>query len=135
MDLCVTHADEVFAGLADIDAWSVVIDGCATLDRPLDDAELRRALETFGDYADLKSPWFLGHSRAVALLAGGAARHVGLPEADVELVTRAGLVCRLGIIGVAAGTWNRPGPLSMMEWDRVHAVPYVTERIFDASRR
>jgi HD-GYP domain-containing protein (c-di-GMP phosphodiesterase class II) len=31
-------------------------------------------LEIFADYADLKSPWFLGHSRAVAELAAAAAR-------------------------------------------------------------
>ena len=32
---------------------------------------LDRALEAFGDFADLKSPLALGHSRGVAVLAAG----------------------------------------------------------------
>ena len=129
VDVCVAHADAVLAGLDAADAWSSVIAGCAPLDRELDDVELRSALETFADYADIKSPWFLGHSRAVAALAGEAARVAGLPPADVELVERAGFVCRLGIIGVGSGTWNRPAALSSIEWERVRTVPWLTERV------
>ena len=106
-----------------------MIDGCAALDHEMDDAELRAALETFADYADVKSTWFLGHSRAVASLAGAAARVVRLPAGVVELVERAGLVCRLGTIGVSAGTWNRSGALSRIEWERVRTAPYLTERV------
>ncbi len=79
------------------------------------------ALETFADYADVKSTWFLGHSRAVAALA--------------ELIERARLVCRLGTIGVSAGTWNRTGALSRIEWERVRNVPYLTERVLKRQRR
>jgi HD-GYP domain-containing protein (c-di-GMP phosphodiesterase class II) len=129
VDVCVAHAPAIFGDLDTIDAWSLVIDGCAALDHDMDDAELRAALETFADYADVKSPWFLGHSRAVASLAGAAARLVRLPAGVVELVERAGLVCRLGTIGVSAGTWNRSGPLSRIEWERVRTAPYLTERI------
>ena len=38
-------------------------------------------------------------------------------------------MCRLGTIGVASGTWNRPRPLSRIEWKRVRTVPYLTERV------
>jgi HD-GYP domain-containing protein (c-di-GMP phosphodiesterase class II) len=129
VDACVAHASEIFAGLDEIDAWTSVIDGCASLDRELDGAELRSSLETFADYADLKSPWFLGHSRAVSALAAEAARRAGLPPRDVEIVEWAGLVCRLGTIGVSAATWARPGSLSRGERERVRTVPYLTERI------
>lgn len=41
----------------------------------------RLAGEVFGDLADLKSPYFAGHSRAVAALAAAAAAgQLGLPE-------------------------------------------------------
>jgi HD-GYP domain-containing protein (c-di-GMP phosphodiesterase class II) len=129
VDVCSAQASSVYGDLDTVDTWGVVIDGSAALDHEMDDAELRSALETFADYADIKSPWFLGHSRAVAALAGAAAREVRLPAGVVELVERAGLVCRLGTIGVAAGTWNRPGPLSRIEWERVRTAPYLTERV------
>ena len=129
VDVCVTQAAQIFAGLDTVDAWSVVIEGCATLDREMDDGELRAALEAFADYADLKSPWFLGHSRAVGALAAEAARRARLPASDVQLAERAGFVCRLGAIGVGSGTWNRAGLLSPIEWERVRTVPYLTERV------
>jgi HD-GYP domain-containing protein (c-di-GMP phosphodiesterase class II) len=129
VDVCIAHSAEVFADLDAVDAWSVVIEGCSTLDREMDESELRAALETFADYADVKSPWFLGHSRAVAALAAEAARRAQLPAAEVELVEQAGFVCRIGTIGVGSGTWNRPGALSGIEWERVRSVPYLTERV------
>jgi HD-GYP domain-containing protein (c-di-GMP phosphodiesterase class II) len=135
VDVCIAHSDEIFADLDAVDAWNVVIEGCATLDREMDEAELRAALETFADYADVKSPWFIGHSRAVAALAAEAARRAQLPEADVELVERAGFVCRIGMIGVGSGTWNRPTALSPIEWERVRSVPYLTERVLKRQPR
>jgi HD-GYP domain-containing protein (c-di-GMP phosphodiesterase class II) len=112
-----------------VDAWGVVIRGCAPLDSAMDEAGLQAALRTFADYADVKSPWFLGHSRAVGALAAEAAQRMGLPAETVEIVEHAGLVCRLGGIGVSAATWARPGPLSSIEWERVRTVPYLTERV------
>ncbi len=135
VDLCLADAAEIFADLDTVDAWSAVIEGCATLDREMDDVELRAALETFADYADVKSPWFLGHSRAVASLAAEAARRARLPAMDVDLVERAGFVCRLGTIGVSASTWDRPGALSRIEWERVRNVPYLTERVLKRQPR
>lgn len=127
--LCCRRATEVFDDLDTVDAWGVVIDGCSALDRRLDESELMTILEIFADYADLKSPLFLGHSRAVAALAADAGRLAGLREADVALVERAALVYRLGVIGVSTGIWDKPGPLSSIEWERVRTVPYLTERV------
>ena len=129
VDICRNNAAQIFGELDAVDAWSFVIDGCSSLDREMDEAELGAALETFADYADVKSPWFLGHSRALGALAAEAARQARLPAAEVGLVERAGFVCRLGTIGVSGGTWDRPGPLSAIEWERVRTVPYLTERV------
>ena len=73
VELCVRTPERIFGDLDTIDAWDVVIAGCADLDRTLDTHQLSAALETLGDYADLKCPWFLGHSRAVAALSADAA--------------------------------------------------------------
>lgn len=133
VDLCVQHADELFAGLDDVDTWSVVIAGCAPLDRPLAEPELTTALETPADYADLKSPWYLGHSRAVSALAGQAAGASGL--AEPEGVRRAGLVHRLGSIGVSTSVWDKTEPWSANERERVRTVPYLTERVLSRQPR
>jgi HD-GYP domain-containing protein (c-di-GMP phosphodiesterase class II) len=127
--LCHEHEDRIFGDLASVDAWGVVIAGCAALDRNLDDDELMGALGTFADFADLKSPWFLGHSRAVASLAALAARRAGWPEPAALLVVQAALVARLGGIGVSTSVWDKPGPLSAAERERVRTVPYLTERV------
>lgn len=130
--LCEQRPD-ILEDLDAIDAWQVVIDGCAPLDRPIPDAELTAILETFADIADLKAPCFLGHSRATAALAGAAARQSGMSPNEVADVERAALVCRLGVIGVSTGIWNKPGALSPAEWERVRMVPYLTERVLSRS--
>lgn len=121
--------DELFAGLDTLDAWGAVINGCAALDRRIGEHELDGVLEIFADYADLKSPWYLGHSRAVAALAGAAAAGAGWAAVEVDLVRRAGLVHRLGATGVSTSIWNKAAALTASEAERVRQVPYLTERI------
>jgi hypothetical protein len=92
-----------------------------------DEATFEEALAGFGDAADLKSPWFTGHSRGVAVLARAAA---GLASpADAQAVYRAGLLHDLGRVAVPAGIWERPGPLRAEEWELVRLHPYHTGRI------
>src|SRR5262249_12411104 len=81
------------------------------------------------DYADLKSPSWAGHSAGVAALAAGAAGRLGLPASEVTRVERAALVHDLGAIGVSAGIWDKPAPLSAADRERVRTHPYLTERI------
>ncbi len=135
VDQCCRNIDAILGDLATVDAWDVVIDGCSGLDRRLGDEQLTAVLAVFADYADLKSPWFLGHSRAAASLAAEAARRAGLGIPEATLVERAGLVARLGGIGVSAGIWDKPGPLSAIERERVRTVPYLTERVLSHQPR
>ncbi|MGN6605962.1 MAG: HD domain-containing phosphohydrolase, partial [Jatrophihabitans sp.] len=132
---CVERPDAIFGGVDEVDAWDTVIAGCRALDRPLDEASLLDVLAVFGDYADLKCPWFLGHSRAVADLAAAAAGHAGLTAEEVELTRAAALVARLGAIGVSAGVWEKPGPLTAFEWERVRTVPFLTQRVLSRQPR
>jgi HD-GYP domain-containing protein (c-di-GMP phosphodiesterase class II) len=135
VDGALEHLESLFDGIDDADAWSTVIAGCAPLDREMTNDELQTALETLADYADLKSPWFLGHSRAVAMLTAEAARRAGLPGSQVALAEHAGLVCRLGVIGVSSATWDKRGSLTSIERERVRTVPYLTERVLRRQRR
>ena len=73
------------------DVWAAVVD---TEPQPRrffrDDAHLDEALAGFGDAADLKSPFFQGHSRGVAALARAASSAVAGVDPDAGLPGRAG---------------------------------------------
>ena len=87
------------------------------------------ALEALGDFADLRSRWFAGHSRAVAELAEAAAWRSGRTEPEVALVRRAALVHALGRTGVPNTIWDKPGTLSVGQRERMQLYPYLTDRI------
>jgi HD-GYP domain-containing protein (c-di-GMP phosphodiesterase class II) len=84
-------------------------------------------------FADVKSPYTVSHSTGVATLAELAARGLGLSESDVTGVRRAGWLHDLGRIGVPVGIWDKPGPLTEAEWERVRMHPYLTERVLARS--
>src|SRR5579859_5965213 len=142
VDLCTAG---LFGGLDAVDSWEAAIasaelsgaelSGAELSEAELSEAELTTALEAFADYADLKSPSRLGHSRGVSSLAASAARHLGLPGDDVTLVERAALVHDLGIIGVPTIILEKAGPLSAAERERVRTHPYLTERILSRQPR
>jgi HD-GYP domain-containing protein (c-di-GMP phosphodiesterase class II)/DNA-binding CsgD family transcriptional regulator len=92
---------------------------------------LDAVLTAFADFADLKSPWIRGHSRRVASLAEEAGRHAGLDDTACDDLRRAGLAHDLGRVAVENGIWDKPGPLTTSEWERVRLHPYYTERILD----
>ncbi len=128
-DFC-AHAGELLASIDELDGWNTLIGGRDELGQELCGEKLNEVLEAFGDFADVKSPFMLGHSRGVARLAADAAANVGLPGDDVTLVRRAALVHDVGIIGVSAGILDRPGRLTEAELERVRTHPYLTARTF-----
>jgi HD-GYP domain-containing protein (c-di-GMP phosphodiesterase class II) len=129
VDEFVAMAPELLATIGAESHWDDLIEAEPVLRAPLSDAELDTALEAIADFTDLKSPYFAGHSRGVADLSELAARHAGLPGLDVISVRRAGLVHDLGRSAVPNSIWDKPGPLTLTEWERVRLHPYYTERI------
>jgi HD-GYP domain-containing protein (c-di-GMP phosphodiesterase class II)/DNA-binding CsgD family transcriptional regulator len=114
------------------DLWAAVVDAEPAPRRTFrDEAALEEALAGFGDAADLKSPWFTGHSRGVARLARAAADLIS--PAQAQVVYRAGLVHDLGRVVVPAGIWERPGPLRAEDWELVRLHPYHSGRILARS--
>ena len=81
------------------------------------------------DFADLASPYTVGHSAGVADLAEAAGWRSGLPSDEVAGLRRAALLHDLGRVGVSSGIWGKPGPLDAGQWERVRLHPYYTERI------
>ena len=127
-------APDVLSGMEEVRAWSAVIDAEPALEIVLSDEALESALEAVADFTDLKSPWTIGHSRGVADLARAAAELYGLSDADATLVRRAGLVHDLGRLGVSNGIWDKRGPLTAAELERVRLHPYLTERMLASSQ-
>ena len=127
------RAPDIFGGLDMVPAWPAVIGAEPELAVCLSAAELDRALTAIANFVNLKSPFMLGHSAAVADLAGDAGGPLGLPPAEVALLRRAGLVHGFGRLGVSNSIWDRPGPLSAGDWERVRMYPYLTERMLHQS--
>jgi HD-GYP domain-containing protein (c-di-GMP phosphodiesterase class II) len=58
---------------------------------------------------------------------------LGLPEAELRTLRRAGLVHDFGRLGVSNSIWDKRGPLGSGEWERVRMHPYLTERMLSQS--
>jgi HD-GYP domain-containing protein (c-di-GMP phosphodiesterase class II) len=123
-------ADEVLAGLEADDMLEAALAAEPPPRASFPRADLERFAAAFGDFADLKSPWTLGHSRRVARLAGDAAP--GAEHRDALVL--AGHLHDLGRAAVPNGIWDKPKRLGAAEWERVRLHPYYTERILARTR-
>jgi HD-GYP domain-containing protein (c-di-GMP phosphodiesterase class II) len=129
-------ADEAADVLALESAASAWDETLACEPRPrltLDGVALERALAAMGHFADLVSPYLLGHASGVAELAAVAAKWGRLAPAEIELIRRAGLVHDLGRVAVPVRIWQKRGPLTADEWERVRLHAYYTERVLSNS--
>jgi HD-GYP domain-containing protein (c-di-GMP phosphodiesterase class II) len=127
------NAEEILDGLHAGDTWEAVIGAEPALGVTLSPAEFDAALLAVGDFVDLKSPYTLGHGRAVSQLAAAAGTKLGLSQAEVVTLRRAGVVHGLGRLGVSNAIWDKRGPLGAGEWERVRMHPYLTERMLHQS--
>jgi HD-GYP domain-containing protein (c-di-GMP phosphodiesterase class II) len=92
--------------------------------------QLEEIAVAFADFADLKAPGALGHSRRVADLSERLARRRALPRREVASIRLAGLLHDLGLVAVPSHTLAKPRQqLSQAEWERVRLHPYHAERI------
>ena len=128
-----TRADAIFDGLDEMPTWDAVIESEPALRIRLNGDEFDRALVAIADFVDLKSPYTLGHARAVADLAAETGAQLGLAPGDLQTLRRAGLVHDLGRLGVSNAILDRRAPLGTGEWERVRLHPYLTERMLHQS--
>lgn len=123
------HAAQVDAALDHADPFAGIVAAEPLPHRLLDEAGTDRCLHTLADFVDLTSPWTAGHSTAVARLAEGAAKVLGLPAEQQVLARRAGWIHDIGRVAVSVSIWNKPGPLTATERERMRAHAYIGERI------
>jgi HD-GYP domain-containing protein (c-di-GMP phosphodiesterase class II) len=126
VELLCSDAGELLSGLDSDTTWRDVIDAEPGLARFVRGDALDDVLEAMADLVDMKSPHLAGHSRGVANLAAEAA---GVAGEDVRVLRRAGLVHDLGRLGVSNAIWDKPGPLTASEFERVRLHPYLTDRM------
>ena len=127
------RADDVFAELEAGSVWDAVLEAEPAPTVTIPEWRIDELAEALADVVDLKSPYFLGHSRGVARLAEQAAAHLGLGDDESTAVRRAGLLHDLGRVGVSNLVWDKPGPLTAAEWEQVRLHAYHTERILARS--
>lgn len=131
-DLVDAFCEQAAMVLTELDAtpsWDAVIAAEPALAREITGEELDVALEAIGEFAELKSPWIMGHVHAVTELVAAATASFGLPDADAAELRRAACVYDLGRLGVPNTIWDKPGPLSLSELERVRMHPYLSERM------
>ena len=132
--LMVRHTEAIVSGLDSVVTWDAVIESEPALTVVLSGERFDHALTAIADFVDLKSPYTLGHARAVADLAAAAGGELGLSVSEIRTLRRAGLVHDLGRLGVSNSIWDKPGPLGPGEWERVRLHPHITERMLRQSQ-
>jgi len=125
---------EVLLGAADVpDAWERVIAAEPEPVAMLSSAGLETVARAFAEFTDLKVSLLVGHSTRVAELAANAADALGCSRSEASEVRAAGLFHDVGRVSVPNGIWEKPGRLSVGEWERVRLHPYYTERVLERS--
>jgi len=127
------EAAELLALDAETSVWEETL-ACEPGSRlTLEGEAIDRALAAVGDFADLASPYLVGHSAGVAELAAAAARHCRLDAADLVRIRRGALVHDLGRVAVPARIWQKAAPLTPDDWERVRLHAYHSERVLTRS--
>ncbi len=125
----VSAAPDLLKDLGGSSAWYTFLAEEPPPPAMLRKADLPSVTLAFAHFADLKSPFMLGHSAGVAALARESAALAGLNVSACDLVYTGGLVHDIGRVGVASGIWEKPGPLNVLEWQRVQSHSAETERV------
>ncbi len=131
--LVCAQTEAILGDLESMPAWDAVIAAEPALAVRLSADQLEAALAAIANFIDLKSPYTLGHSVAVADLAEAAGVKLGLESAELRKLRLAGLVHDFGRLGVSNSIWDKPGSLSSGQWERVRMYPYLTERMLHQS--
>ncbi|GLZ32890.1 3'3'-cGAMP-specific phosphodiesterase 3 [Lentzea sp. NBRC 105346] len=127
------HVDKILEIDPNTSVWAETL---ASEPRPhlvLESDAIDLAVSAIGDFADLASPYLVGHSAGVAALAADAGRRCGLGAGEVVALRRAALVHDVGRVAVPVRVWQHAGPLSPDDWERVRLHAYHTERVLTRS--
>ncbi|MDQ1736511.1 MAG: hypothetical protein QOH56_2762 [Pseudonocardiales bacterium] len=128
-DLFAAHGGTWFERLDKVDPWDAVLGLEPQPRRILEGAELDDALSVVADFIDLKSPYMAGHSRRCAQLGADVGTLLGFTDTEITTLRRAALVHEFGTTAIPNSIWDKPGPLTRTEFDRVELHPMLTEQM------
>ena len=92
-----------------------------------DDRErhFRATLEAFAKAIDARDHYTAGHSERVTAYTLVLAKAYGLPDAELEIVRRAGMLHDIGKVGVPDAVLRKPGPLDAEERAAIELHPVI----------
>lgn len=131
--LFVADAPAIFAEADAADPHQAILAAEPSPPTTLPASQLREVAAVFGDIADLKSTYTLGHSGGVAELARAAGRRLGLDGVTADRLEVAALLHDIGRVGVSDEIWERSAPLTAAQWEQVRLHAYHAERILARS--
>ena len=91
--------------------------------------ETARALETFANVVDERDPYTYRHSARVGESVHTLAERLGLPSADVAVLSWAGRLHDLGKVAVDSAILRKPARLSESEWTEMRRHPRLSARL------
>ncbi|MFQ5558396.1 MAG: hypothetical protein ACE5GB_12945, partial [Acidimicrobiales bacterium] len=119
VDLVVSDAAGWWVEVESADPWDAAL-AAAPPSSPLGEAATHESMLVLADFADLKSPWRIGHSRGVAAL---------VTEAGGLVAEEAALVHDLGLVAVPNSIWDEPAPLTRDERDQAESHTLITDQL------
>jgi HD-GYP domain-containing protein (c-di-GMP phosphodiesterase class II) len=122
-------APSLLSRLDTASAWDAMLAAEPAPVRVLSPDDLGDVLHKVADFVDMRSPYTVGHSPAVAALAENAAHAFGLSAADATNLRNAGLIHDLGRAGVPVTAWNKREALNAQEWERMRQHAALTELV------
>ena len=87
------------------------------------------AVQALAAALDARDPYTAGHSERVSTLSVLIARHMGLPDTEVDVIRLGALLHDVGKIGVPDEVLRKPGPLTPPEFEQIKRHPTLGARI------
>jgi HD-GYP domain-containing protein (c-di-GMP phosphodiesterase class II) len=125
---------DLFAAIGEGSVWDRALDAEPRPHRLVAQSHLEELTLAIADFTDIKSPFTLGHSRRVGVLAEAAGGCLGLKAHDLQLLRLGGHVHDLGSVSLPQRVWMKGGRLNRPELEAVRLHPYQTERILSCCR-
>lgn len=126
-------AEQLLARLQEEIPWEAMLAAEPAPVRTLSPQGFDDMAQTVANFVDLRSAYTLGHSPGVASLAEAAARGLGLSGPEATAVRQAGLLHDIGRAGVPVAVWDKAGPLTAAEWERMKRHPALSELVLARS--
>ncbi len=88
-----------------------------------------KTIRAFALAVEAKDEYTHGHSENVMKYTVVLAKHLGLPDHEIELVKYAGLLHDIGKIGISENILNKTGKLTVQEFEEIKKHPELGARI------